>query len=131
MKATVMYFEHSEVLALDDGTGNIKYYKKGDLTGIAAASVPAGTWTSNGLTLTVSDEKKITISGDGAEAKEVLLIFAESISMDDLPHYNGEAVYDGIYWEFDYDITTGTITLTKYTDLARKTTETLTFTQPE
>lgn len=129
-RATVMYFEHSNVLALDDGNGHISYYAKGTLTGIAAASVPAGTWTSGDKTLTVSADKKITVSEGGGAAQEVMLVFAEDVVMDDIPRYNGEAIWGGIYWEFDYNKTTGEITLTKYTDFARRTTESVTFTQP-
>ncbi len=128
-KATVMYFEHGTVLALDDGDGHIVYYKKGELTGIAAASVPAGTWTAGEGTLTVSADKKIAFAEGGAAAKEVLLVFAEDVTMDDVPRYNGEAIYNGVYWEFDFNKTTHTITLTRYTDLARRTTQSIAFTQ--
>ncbi len=133
-RATVMYFANGGVLAFDDGDGHISYYAKtplGSLNDLAASGVPAGTWTAGSMTLTVSADKKITIAEGAGEAKAVRLVFAESIIMDEVRHYNGEAIYDGVYWEFDYDTETKTITLTKNNDFARRTTESITFTQPQ
>lgn len=131
--ATLMYFDNSGVLAFDDGNGNISYYAKealSELGDVAASGVPAGTWTSAEWTLTVSADHKVTLSKNGEAEKALRIVYGEdNVMIDDQSHYNGEAIYDGVYYEFDYNKVTGVVTLTRYTDFARKTTETLTFTQ--
>ncbi len=132
-RATLMYFENSGVLALDDGDGHIFYYAKvalSELGDVAASGVPEGTWTSGEWTITVSADHKVTLSKNGEEAKAVRIVFGEdNVMIDDQSHYNGEAIYDGVYYEFDYNKVTGAITLTKFTDFGLRTTEELAFTK--
>ncbi len=131
-KATVMYFPKGGVLALDDGDGNISYYAKkplNELKDVPATEMPAGTWTSGDKTLTVSAEHKITLTEGAEAAKPVRLVSWELIDEDNPPHYSAEAIYNGVYYLFDYELGAENVTFAHYNDFARRTDDSLTFTK--